>query len=221
MTLSGGKQVAESANTEIGLVAQRVKKVFNRRLVFQEVSFALSPKMVMLITGRNGSGKSTLAKIICNVLTPSAGKIVVTRSGNPVKDAHRALVGFMAPYLHMYEEFTPRENLRFALRARGMNADEDRIMVLLEKMNLGQRRNDPVREFSSGMKQRVKYAFALIHKPEILILDEPMANLDAEGEAIVREVMAEHATHGILIIATNDRRDIDRCDMEIDLNVRH
>jgi heme exporter protein A len=70
------------------------------------------------------------------------------------------------------------------------------------------------------MKQRVKYAFALMHSPPVLVLDEPMSNLDGEGIAIVRTVMAEQRRNGILVVATNDLSDIDTCERRVDLDER-
>ena len=75
-----------------------------------------------------------------------------------------------------------------------------------------------MRTYSSGMKQRLKYAFALVHMPPVLILDEPMANLDAEGMEIVRQIMNEQRSRGILIVATNDLTDLHSFDHQVDLN---
>ncbi|MBM2842063.1 MAG: lipoprotein-releasing system ATP-binding protein lolD, partial [Bacteroidetes bacterium] len=78
----------------------------------------------------------------------------------------------------------------------------------------------PVRTFSSGMKQRVKYAFALIHQPPILILDEPMANLDSSGVEMVRDIMKKQWQDGILVVATNDITDVEEYDHRVDLGSR-
>ena len=120
----------------------------------------------------------------------------------------------------MYDEFSPRQNLEFALSVRGMSSSFMQIQPLLERLQLKGRTDDPVRTFSSGMKQRVKFGFALIHQPPILILDEPMANLDADGIALVREIMEEHRKHGILVVATNDMTDVDTFDVRVDLGSR-
>jgi heme exporter protein A len=124
----------------------------------------------------------------------------------------------VSPYLQMYDEFSAAENLKFAMAIRGMRLDRDYADDLLKRVALYQRRDDPVRTYSSGMKQRVKYAFAMIHRPPVLILDEPMSNLDADGITIVRAIMAEHRNAGILIVATNDLTDIEGYDEHVDLN---
>ena len=89
---------------------------------------------------------------------------------------------------------------------------------LLKTFGIYDRRNDEVRTYSSGMKQRLKYAAALLHRPEILVLDEPTANLDEEGIGVVRSTMRAQSERGILIIATNDREDLEFSQKCIDLD---
>jgi heme exporter protein A len=205
-------------NQTTSVAAQDIKKVFNRRVIFERISFALRQTQTLLISGRNGSGKSTLVKIIAGVLGPSGGKVVLTGSGSGSQAGRLMLIGLVSPYLHLYEEFTAEENLRIAMAIRGLPFDVQRAHELLQRVALFSRKDDPVRAYSSGMKQRAKYAFALIHRPAILMLDEPMSNLDAEGIAIVREIMAEQRQQGILLVATNDLSDVDRYDERVDLN---
>jgi len=128
------------------------------------------------------------------------------------------VLGLVSPYLQMYDEFSGRENIEFALAIRGQKVEGLWIDSLLKRVGLYDRRHDPVRTYSSGMKQRVKYAFALAHRPPVLILDEPMANLDSEGTSIVRDIMSKQRNEGILVVATNDLSDIDRYDVRVDLN---
>jgi len=194
-----------------------LRKDFDRRTVFRGVSFAASPGETLLVTGRNGSGKSTLVKIICGVLTPSGGTLSLTPE--PPRD-QRGMIGLVSPYLQMFDEFSAVENLEIALGIRGLPFDREAADALLERVAIFPRRHDPVRTYSSGMKQRVKYAFALIHVPPVLVLDEPMSNLDGEGVEIVRAVMAEQRRRGILVVATNDLSDIDAYERRVDLNER-
>lgn len=201
----------------IEIAGHNLKKVFNRRVVFEHISFRLAPRQTLLITGPNGSGKSTLVKIISGVLTPTEGKVVAGWSESTVVPQLHSIIGLVSPYLQMYDEFSPRENLQFALSVRNMKSAFHLISPLLEKLQLKDRLDDPVRTFSSGMKQRVKYAFALIHQPPILVLDEPMANLDSTGVELVREIMAGQCKGGVLVVATNDVTDVDRYDQKVTL----
>jgi heme exporter protein A len=196
------------------LSACNLRKVFNRRLVLDNITCSLSPGETMLVSGRNGSGKSTLARIFAGVLTPTAGVVTIEGSdlGSPL------LIGFVAPYLNLYDEFTPTENLEFARKVRGIGAGRSETEALLERVGLARFRHTPARVFSSGMKQRLKVAFALCHRPPILILDEPMSNLDEEGKIMVRRIMDEQTGAGILVVATNERSDVPRFTAEVNLD---
>lgn len=198
--------------------ASNIKKVFNRRVIFHDITFVLSKGQTLRVTGRNGSGKSTLVKIISRVLSPTAGTVEFSGMGAGREADRLARVGLVSPYLQLYDEFSARENLRFAMAIRGGRTDEQEISSMLDVVALSTRKDDPVRTYSSGMKQRAKYAFALIHRPTVLILDEPMANLDVEGMNIVREIMDRQRREGLLIVATNDVSDLDRYDLEVNLN---
>jgi heme exporter protein A len=167
------------------------------------------------VTGRNGSGKSTLLKIIARILTPTAGEVIFNHN-RAVRSS--SLVGFVSPYLNLYDEFSARENLTFSLSIRGLNPRGYPIDTLLEETGLAAFRDTPARVFSSGMKQRLKYAFALIHKPPVLILDEPMSNLDGQGKDFVRGLMQAQVVHGVLIVATNEREDVAQSNSHVNLD---
>jgi heme exporter protein A len=201
--------------------ARGLKKVFNRRVIFQNISFVLHERQTLLVTGRNGSGKSTLVKILSDVLSPTEGTVLLKHGSDAAVGKRVDWIGLVSPYLQLYDEFSAEENLRLACAMRGLRWNDGEIHALLKKVFLYERRNDPVRTYSSGMKQRMKYAFALIHRPPILILDEPTSNLDAEGIRMVKDIMSEQQQQGILIVATNDLTDLDTYDLQVDLNVAH
>lgn len=192
--------------------------VFNRRVVFDGVQFAISESQTLLISGKNGAGKSTLIKILAGLLTPSRGTVTLSGPGGDGIFGMQSLFGLVSPYLSLYDEFSAEENLRHFAAIRGVPFDRAFSDDLLRRVALFSRKDDPVRAYSSGMKQRAKYAAALLHRPPILLLDEPMANLDADGIAVVRDVMAEQRRTGALIVATNEQEDVDRFDERVDLN---
>ncbi|MDI6766542.1 MAG: ABC transporter ATP-binding protein [Bacteroidota bacterium] len=201
--------------------AVSIAKTFNRRKVFTEISFSLANNQSIAVAGRNGSGKSTLLKILAGVLSPSKGEIEMNIGNKTIKPADYFVhLGLVSPYLQLYDEFTGWENLDIFRKVRGINTPDEYLNELLKRVNLWERRNDFVRTYSSGMKQRLKYAFALIHKPPILLLDEPTSNLDTEGISTVYQIMEEQKKNGILIVATNDAEDIKQCDQVIDLNLQ-
>ena len=207
-------------SSSLQIVGTGLRKVFNRRQIFSGVDFEVVGRQTLLVTGRNGSGKSTLVKILCGLLTPTAG-IVVLRDGHELGEGERhGAIGLVAPYLQMFEEFSAIENLELSASLRGTTFDRVRAEALLDRVRLEARRRDPVRSYSSGMKQRLKYCFALLHRPPILVLDEPMANLDVDGVATVRQVMDEQRQEGILVVATNDLSDCAQADAEVNLDGR-
>lgn len=199
---------------------ENIRHAFNRKVIFRDVSFEVTARQSLVVAGRNGAGKSTLVKILCGVLSPTGGTISVTADDAGDAFAVQQRIGLVAPYLQVYEEFSAMENLHMSMTLRGATPDDGRARQLLERVALDPKRTDPVRGFSSGMKQRLKYAMALIHRPPVLVLDEPMSNLDADGITIVRGIMQEHLQHGILVVATNDRTDCAAPDREVDLNAR-
>lgn len=200
------------------VVGTNLKKVFNRRIVFDNISFIVESGQVLSITGPNGSGKSTISKIICGLLTPSAGKIEYENGITKIqREDFYKHVGFVAPYLELYGEFTAMENLIIEGNARGLRNVKERAMEILSLVGLFNRRNDEVRGFSSGMKQRMKYASALIHNPQILLLDEPTTNLDEAGIKMVMDLIEAFKKDKILIIATNDPKEAEIGDIKIKL----
>jgi heme exporter protein A len=203
--------------SNISLHAKNLTKTFNRKPIFKDISFEFSHGDSIAITGRNGSGKSTLIKIIANVLNPSSGEISISGGEKKIeRDDYYKYIGFVSPYLNLYDEFTGYENLLITSKIRGSSTDK--INDILKRVGLFERRNDLLRIYSSGMKQRLKLAFAVLHSPDILLLDEPTSNLDKEGIGIVTEFANEQKEKGILMIATNDEYEKSLCTKEININ---
>ncbi len=215
--MSGNSQLSEN-NFSLKLEAVSLQKIYNNREIFSRIQFSIQNYDTLVITGRNGSGKSTLVKIVASLISPSSGKVNLIIDNKNISAYDRFKhIGFVSPYLQMYEEFTAVENLKIFSKVRGLNVAGEIFDDLLRKVNLFNRREDLVRNYSSGMKQRLKYAFAILHKPKILILDEPRSNLDNEGISIVYDIVREQQKQGITIIATNEKEDISLGDMVIDL----
>lgn len=204
-------------NTGILLQAVDLSRKFDRRPIFKNVNFELRPASATAITGRNGSGKSTLIKIIANLLIQSSGKIDLYDGDTKVKkESVYKYMGFVSPYLNLYDEFTGYENLKIVSDIRGYG--HENIPNVLKRVGLYNRRDDILKIYSSGMKQRLKIAFAILHDPQILLLDEPTSNLDLEGISVVDSIANEFKKDRILIIATNDPHERSLCDREININ---
>jgi len=192
--------------------AVSVKKTFGRRLIFSSINFELIDKGIFGISGPNGSGKSTLAKIISGLISPSSGKVVHKfNSAEIIPEKLHNYIGFVSPYLVLYDEFTASENLDFIAKIRGILTDKKKIEDLLKQFLLFNRKDDLVKTYSSGMKQRLKFIFALMHSPNVIILDEPTSNLDEEGKKSVYKIISEEAENKIVVIASNEERDLLLC----------
>jgi heme exporter protein A len=192
-------------------------KSFDRKIVFENINFQLNAGDSLAVTGRNGSGKSTLIKILSGTLIPSSGDLEISEAGKTLpRDDYRKFIGLVSPYLFFYEEFTAAETLRLAARIRG--TDETKIDDILNNVGLYSSRNDAVRIYSSGMKQRLKFGFAIIHEPPILMLDEPISNLDAEGIKMAEGLVGRYRQNGIIIVATNSRDERSWCKDELNLD---
>ena len=207
----------------ISITVNGLSKDFSRSVIFQDISFSLSSPASLSITGKNGAGKSTLSKIIGGLLSSTRGSITYSVNEKQIGiEEFKHHIGFVSPYLNLYDEFTAIENLQFLSRIRTVaHQNDERIKELLALVGLWNRRDDKVSTYSSGMKQRLKYAFALLHNPAVLILDEPTSNLDAEGIEVIRQIILEQKKTNILIIATNNKEEAHWCEQQIQVGLLH
>ena len=207
----------------ISITVNGLSKDFNRSVIFQDISFSLSSPASLSITGKNGAGKSTLSKIIAGLLSITHGSITYSVNEKQIGiEEFKHHIGFVSPYLNLYDEFTAIENLQFLSSIRtAAHQNDERIKELLALVGLWNRRDDKVSTYSSGMKQRLKYAFALLHNPAVLILDEPTSNLDAEGIEVIRQIILEQKKTNILIIATNNKEEAHWCEQQIQVGLLH
>lgn len=207
---------------KISLVCNDLTKYFSHRLIFGNVSISLNEQNSIGIVGKNGSGKSTLIKVIAGIITQSKGEIKLSVDDKVIpKDSHFKHMGLLSPYLSLYDELTGYENLEFFMNLKcpdkSSSEKEEKVNYLLEKVGLFKRKKDLYKNYSSGMKQRLKLAFALLNEPALLLLDEPCANLDKEGIDVVYSFAEEQRKKGILIVATNEESDLKLCDSLISI----
>ncbi len=184
-------------------------KAFGRHVICHDALIRLSTGESLAIVGPNGSGKSTLVKLIAGLLRPDAGAVTYSRHGTPIPATERyRYLGLVSPDLALYEELTGLENLEFANRVGAWGKTPGDSQAMLDEIGLSDRGSDMVSTYSSGMKQRLKYAAAFLKDPALLLLDEPTANLDEEGSDRVWSSLARRNL--ALIIATNDPEEAQR-----------
>lgn len=196
---------SDMASSTVHLEMHNLHRNYGRLRVLRDVSGAVAAGEVLAVTGDNGSGKSTLLRCLAGLMAPQKGTIVCRLDGRELDTAERRrAVGYVAPDLELYGELTTLENLQFTCRLRHL--DTDRAQHLLQRVGLPLHR--PAGKLSSGMRQRLRWAWALLHRPRILLLDEPLQNLDAKGRDDVLQLLAEHLERGLAVIANPDRLEL-------------
>lgn len=182
---------------------------YGARRVMANISLTLRVGEVLVVAGANGSGKSSLLRVLAGLQRPSGGTAFYTVAGQRFQPAEASgFVGWVAPDLQLYRELTALENLAFFAEVRGLHHSHADHAALLADVGLGGRGNDLLATFSSGMSYRLNYAFALLHSPLVLLLDEPTVTLDERGAAFVERVIERQRTRGLTVIATNDQREL-------------
>jgi len=185
------------------LEAQRLTKYFNRRAVVKEVSFTIIPGEIVGYLGPNGAGKSTTVKMVVGLLNPSIGHVLF--EGRPVEKQvidFKKRLGYVPEEALLYSHLSGREYLQLAGRIRSMpeKALNSKIDELLRLFALGVSKYSPISAYSKGMKQKIMMIAALLHNPDILILDEPLSGLDVTSILIVRSLLKSLAQQGKAIL---------------------
>jgi heme exporter protein A len=188
------------------LVVSDVARHFGRRKALSGVSFTCDPGDIVGLLGPNGAGKSTLLNILATLLSPSKGSVAYgDRSMADGGAELRARIGMLGHDLFLYPELTARENLTFFAQLYGL-ADVPRVVArALEQAGLASRADDFVSGFSRGMRQRVALERALLHEPDLILLDEPFTGLDqASTAALVARLRNRQEAGCLIVLATHD-----------------
>ena len=176
--------------------ARAVERRYGERRVLQDVSFELPRGGALVVTGPNGAGKTTLLRLLVGLAVPSRGTIEIPLD--------RARLGFVGHEPLVYRELTAVENLDLFGRLYRVPERRERIGMLLERFGLWDARGERVSTFSRGMTQRLALCRALLHEPELLVLDEPHSALDTQGAALLDEELKALAGRSTLVVATHE-----------------
>ncbi len=192
----------------LAIKVESLKKNFGERKVISSLNLEIRQGESVAITGPNGSGKTTLLKLLLALLRPSSGKVTYFDNDRVLsREELRHRISFVAPYLSLYDQLSAEENLQFFTAVRGRNITGKEIDSLLLRVGLEGRGMDLVSDYSTGMKQRLKYAVALSNKPDFLLIDEPSSGLDDSGKAMMTALIEEQRSGSIIIIATNEKEE--------------
>ncbi len=173
-----------------------IEKRYGRNRVLRGVDLAVPAGGFAVVTGPNGSGKTTLLRLLAGLAAPTRGDLVVGVS--------RAGVGYLGHEALVYRELTALENLELFGRLYRVPERRERTGMLLERFGLWEARNARVSTYSRGMTQRLAICRALLHEPELLVLDEPHSALDEDGAALLDRELAALAGSRTLVVATHE-----------------
>jgi heme exporter protein A len=190
--------------------ARGLTKVYGRQRALAGVDLTLRAGEATALLGPNGAGKSTLVGILATLVSPTAGSVryggaTPGDDAQPTDDALRGAIGVIAHESHCYGDLTGHENLVFFARLYGVADARAVADALLGRVGLTDAARRPARTYSRGMLQRLAVARALVHRPRLLLADEPFTGLDRAGVALLSELLAEERARGcIMVVVTHD-----------------
>ena len=186
------------------LEISKVTKTFGKKTAVDQVSFDLYPGEVFGFLGPNGAGKTTIIKMVMGFFRPDEGTIIINGFNRKTHyEEAMSSIGGIVENPEMYETLSARLNLKMYARLH-KGVTEERIDEVLELVGLTDRSNDPVKKYSLGMKQRIGLAQALLHRPKVLILDEPTNGLDPAGIHLLRDILKKLAhEEGVAVMVSS------------------
>lgn len=181
---------------------KNLNKAYKTRKVLQDLTFNISPGEVYGLLGANGAGKTTTINIICNLLNADDGHITI--NNQPISENTKKLIGIAPQENLLYKTLSCAENLNFFADIYGLEQQtkKQQIEKTLAAVNLSDRANSPVETLSGGMQRRLNIAVALVHQPQLVILDEPTTGLDIEARYEIWELIRTLKNQGLTILLT-------------------
>jgi len=188
---SGGPPIVEVAE---------LTRVFGTRRALAGVTFSVAAGECLALFGPNGAGKTTLLRVLAGLLRPTSGNARVSGVQLPGGALARSRVGLISHHTMLYEALSPRENVLFAARLYGVRDARAHAEDSLSRMSMIDRADTPVRSLSRGMQQRVSIARAMVHRPRLVLADEPYSGLDDSGARALTALLGELRAAGTAII---------------------
>jgi heme exporter protein A len=205
---------------EAALAVAALRRDYGERTALDGVGFELAGGQSLIVLGPNGAGKTTLLRILATLLRPTSGEVRVLGCSLP-REAWklRGRVGYLGHEPLLYRDLSGRENLRFHAKLHGVEAGlaEARIAALLDAVGMERRADDRVSGLSAGMRQRLAVCRCVLHAPELLLLDEPDSNLDAEGRELARALIGPGEGRTRVLVTHDPERALPDADQVLQL----
>ncbi|HET9185990.1 MAG TPA: ABC transporter ATP-binding protein [Solirubrobacterales bacterium] len=199
-----------------------LRRDYGDRPALEGVGFELPAAETLLVLGPNGAGKTTLLRILATLLRPSGGEAVVLGCSLP-REAWklRGRIGYLGHEPLLYRDLSGRENLRFQARLHGLRGEpaEARITELLAAVGMERRADERVAELSAGMRQRLAICRCVLNEPDLLLLDEPDSNLDAEGRELARGIIGPGGGRTRVLVTHDPERFLPEADQVLRLGI--
>jgi heme exporter protein A len=216
--MAANSGICQPHNSIFAIDIQGLTKIFGARLALRGIDLKVKHQEFLAILGPNGAGKTTLIKVLATIMNPSSGKVII--DGLNLKDnaleIHRR-IGVVTHQTFLYSTLTAYENLEFYGRMYDVASRKERILEVVEMMGMTSRLHDRVDTFSRGMQQRLSIARALLHKPSIMLLDEPETGLDQQATAMLWKTLQSNSGEKptIMMITHNLERGLELCNRHI------
>jgi heme exporter protein A len=179
----------------------KLTKRYGEKRVLNKVDVSLEKGGFLVVTGPNGSGKTTLLRVLAGLDAPTSGEVLLP---------DRGVIGYLGHEPLVYRELTPLENLHLFGRLYRVPERGERIGMLLERFGLWEVRDTRVSTFSRGMRQRLGLCRVLLHRPELVLLDEPFNALDAAGSELLDATLLDIAPESAIVVATHDPERVEK-----------
>jgi heme exporter protein A len=199
-----------------------LRRDYGERTALDGVGLTLNAGESLVVLGPNGAGKTTLLRILATLLRPSGGEAIVLGCALPGEAWKlRGRIGYLGHEPLLYRDLSGRENLRFHARLHGISGApaEARIAALLTAAGIERRADERIAELSAGMCQRLAICRCVLHEPELLLLDEPDSNLDAEGRELARGLIGPAAGHTRVVVTHDPERFLPEADQVLRLGI--
>ncbi|MBK9152303.1 MAG: ABC transporter ATP-binding protein [Saprospiraceae bacterium] len=201
----------------MNILAEKLSKRYYYQWIIKDFSYQFTPDKIYGIAGRNGSGKSTLIKLLSGYLTPSKGTLIYSETKEIISPSSIfRYISIAAPYTDLIQEYSLEENFVFHQKFKPFNRKIS-YKEFLNLLEMSDQKEKPLRFFSSGMKQKTQLALSLLSYTPVLLLDEPTSFLDLNAREWFQKLLHMHSHGRIVIVASNDRFDLDQCDTIIHL----